>query len=79
MTHACAVSAFTKRRTLQPSFFAYTEDVDLGWRIWSAGERVLAAIARAPALEMTLMSLVACNSAASTAKETVTITESESR
>ncbi|MEO1367620.1 MAG: glycosyltransferase family 2 protein, partial [Acidobacteriota bacterium] len=25
------------------SFFAYLEDVDLGWRLWSAGHRVLAA------------------------------------
>ncbi len=25
------------------SYFAYLEDVDLGWRLWSAGERVLSA------------------------------------
>ena len=27
----------------EPAFFAYLEDVDLGWRLWSAGHRVLAA------------------------------------
>ncbi|HEV8632190.1 MAG TPA: glycosyltransferase family 2 protein [Thermoanaerobaculia bacterium] len=26
-----------------PAYFAYYEDVDLGWRLWSRGERILAA------------------------------------
>ena len=26
-----------------PAYFAYYEDVDLGWRLWASGQRVLAA------------------------------------
>jgi GT2 family glycosyltransferase len=28
---------------LDPGYFAYYEDVDLGWRLWASGQRVLAA------------------------------------
>ncbi|MCL4836666.1 MAG: glycosyltransferase family 2 protein [Thermoanaerobaculia bacterium] len=35
--------AFFAAGAFDPDFFAYFEDVDLGWRLWSGGERVLAA------------------------------------
>lgn len=44
---ACGGNMIVRRRSFQdagwfnPTFFAYLEDVDLGWRLWSRGERVL--------------------------------------
>ncbi len=44
---ACGGNMLVKRRSFldaggfDEAFFAYLEDVDLGWRLWSGGERVL--------------------------------------
>ncbi len=35
-------SSFLEAGGFDESYFAYFEDVDLGWRLWSGGERVLA-------------------------------------
>ncbi|MCB1037429.1 MAG: glycosyltransferase family 2 protein, partial [Acidobacteria bacterium] len=35
--------AFLDAGGFDESYFAYLEDVDLGWRLWSGGERILAA------------------------------------
>lgn len=35
--------AFFAAGAFDPDYFAYFEDVDLGWRLWSGGERVVAA------------------------------------
>lgn len=35
--------AFLEVGGFDPRYFAYLEDVDLGWRLWSAGRRVIAA------------------------------------
>lgn len=35
--------SFQRAGGFDESYFAYLEDVDLGWRLWSGGERVLAA------------------------------------
>ena len=43
---ACGANMLVRRRSFlaaggfDPSFFAYLEDVDLGWRLWAGGERV---------------------------------------
>lgn len=34
-------SSFVAAGLFDPAYFAYLEDVDLGWRLWSGGERVL--------------------------------------
>lgn len=45
---ACGANMLVRRRSFfdagafDPNFFAYLEDVDLGWRIWSGGERIVA-------------------------------------
>jgi GT2 family glycosyltransferase len=45
----CGGNALVERRAyldaggFDPRYFAYLEDVDLGWRLWAAGRRVLAA------------------------------------
>ncbi len=36
-------AAFVAAGGFDASYFAYLEDVDLGWRLWSGGERVLSA------------------------------------
>jgi GT2 family glycosyltransferase len=33
--------SFARAGAFDPAYFAYLEDVDLGWRLWSGGERVL--------------------------------------
>lgn len=44
---ACGGNMIVRRRSFreaglfEPTYFAYLEDVDLGWRLWSRGERVL--------------------------------------
>lgn len=44
---ACGGNMIVRRRSFEqagffdPMYFAYLEDVDLGWRLWSRGERVL--------------------------------------
>ena len=44
---ACGGNMIVRRRSFvdaglfDPAYFAYLEDVDLGWRLWSRGERVL--------------------------------------
>ncbi len=46
---ACGGNMLIRRRSFQqaggfdPAFFAYLEDVDLGWRLWSGGERIVCA------------------------------------
>lgn len=45
---ACGANMLVRRRAFldaggfDPSYFAYLEDVDLGWRLWSGGERIVA-------------------------------------
>jgi GT2 family glycosyltransferase len=47
MLFACGGNMIIRRRSFldaggfDPDYFAYLEDVDLGWRLWSGGERVL--------------------------------------
>ena len=44
----CGGNLLVRRRSFleaggfDESYFAYFEDVDLGWRLWSGGERILA-------------------------------------
>ncbi len=44
---ACGGNLLVRRRSFlaaggfDESYFAYLEDVDLGWRLWSGGERVI--------------------------------------
>jgi GT2 family glycosyltransferase len=46
---ACGGNLLVRRRSFleaggfDPDYFAYLEDVDLGWRLWSGGERVVCA------------------------------------
>ncbi len=46
---ACGANMLVRRRSFleaggfDPSYFAYLEDVDLGWRLWAGGERIVAA------------------------------------
>ena len=46
---ACGGNALVRRRSFEAAggfdedYFAYLEDVDLGWRLWAGGERVVAA------------------------------------
>ena len=46
---ACGANMLVRRRSFldaggfDPAFFAYLEDVDLGWRLWAGGERIVAA------------------------------------
>ena len=46
---ACGGNMLVRRRSFvqaggfDSAFFAYLEDVDLGWRLWSGGERIVAA------------------------------------
>lgn len=48
---ACGANMWVRRTSFlaaggfDPNYFAYLEDVDLGWRLWSGGERVVAASA----------------------------------
>lgn len=48
MPFACGGNMMVKRQRFldaggfDPQFFAYLEDVDLGWRLWSRGDRVVA-------------------------------------
>lgn len=43
---ACGANMLVRRRSFlaaggfDPSYFAYLEDVDLGWRLWAGGERI---------------------------------------
>jgi GT2 family glycosyltransferase len=43
---ACGANLLVRRRSFleaggfDPSYFAYLEDVDLGWRLWAGGERI---------------------------------------
>ncbi len=45
---ACGANMLVRRRSFleaggfDPSYFAYLEDVDLGWRLWAGGERITA-------------------------------------
>ena len=45
---ACGANMMVRRRSFlaaggfDPSYFAYLEDVDLGWRLWAGGERIVA-------------------------------------
>ncbi len=47
MLFACGGNMIVRRQSFldaggfDPDYFAYLEDVDLGWRLWSGGERVL--------------------------------------
>ena len=49
MPFACGGNMLVRRDSFlaaggfDPDYFAYYEDVDLGWRLWSGGERVIAA------------------------------------
>lgn len=49
MPFACGGNMLVRRESFfaaggfDPDYFAYFEDVDLGWRLWSGGERVIAA------------------------------------
>ncbi len=49
LAFACGGNMLVRRRSFldaggfDPSYFAYLEDVDLGWRLWAGGERVVAA------------------------------------
>jgi GT2 family glycosyltransferase len=46
---ACGANMLVRRRSFleaggfDSAYFAYLEDVDLGWRLWAGGERILAA------------------------------------
>ena len=46
---ACGANMLVRRRSFleaggfDATFFAYLEDVDLGWRLWAGGERIVAA------------------------------------
>ncbi|MEO7794791.1 MAG: glycosyltransferase family 2 protein, partial [Thermoanaerobaculia bacterium] len=46
---ACGANMLVRRRSFlaaggfDPRYFAYLEDVDLGWRLWAGGERIVAA------------------------------------
>jgi len=46
---ACGANMWVRRRSFvdaggfDEAFFAYLEDVDLGWRLWAGGERIVAA------------------------------------
>jgi GT2 family glycosyltransferase len=46
---ACGANMLVRRRSFHaaggfdPAYFAYLEDVDLGWRLWAGGERIVAA------------------------------------
>ena len=45
---ACGANMLVRRRSFleaggfDPRYFAYLEDVDLGWRLWAGGERIVA-------------------------------------
>lgn len=49
LAFACGGNMLVRRRSFfeaggfDPGYFAYLEDVDLGWRLWAGGERVVAA------------------------------------
>lgn len=48
LAFACGANMLVRRRSFldaggfDPCYFAYLEDVDLGWRLWAGGERVVA-------------------------------------
>lgn len=48
LAFACGANMLVRRRSFlaaggfDPSYFAYLEDVDLGWRLWAGGERIVA-------------------------------------
>ena len=48
LAFACGANMLVRRRSFleaggfDPSYFAYLEDVDLGWRLWAGGERIAA-------------------------------------